>query len=83
MKYAILLLLLSSLLLSGCNLQDSICIQGKNLTYDGVAANGELKISVCNDDFLVEVEKINVSDLNMTSEELQKLPIFEGVNQSD
>lgn len=80
MKKAFLLLsLLSIILLSGCTLQDSICIEGKNLTYDGENAGGLLRISVCNDPVVNSSVLIN----NTTSEEyISQLPLFEGVKSN-
>ena len=77
MKKAFLLLsLLSIALLSGCTLQDTICIEGQNLTYDGENAGGLLKISVCNDPAVNTTVLIN----NTTSEEyISQLPLFEEV----
>lgn len=78
-KIYLLLSLLALILLSGCTLQDNICIEGKNLTYDGESANGLLRISVCND----PVDDVTLLINNTTSEEyISQLPLFEGVKSN-
>ena len=55
----IILLVVVMLLLAGCTFED-ICIEGENITYDGTAGSGKLKITQCKDSNVVKLDPIKI-----------------------
>lgn len=70
-------MILALFLLSGCDLSDTVCVVGENLTYDGKTANGKVKISLCDGTEGKDVTVIHLNQTNFTEQNLTELPIFE------
>jgi hypothetical protein len=60
----LLLLLALVFILTGCDvLDEGVCINAKNLTYDGISGNGDFIIKSCNTDSVLEEIQINNSSM--------------------